>query len=244
MLQDLIFNSALFGLIISLLAYEIGLRIKRKLKIAIFNPLLIAIGLIIIFLVTFDIDYEEYNRGAKYLGYLLTPATICLAVPLYEQLEELKKNVKAIMAGIVSGVITSMSCILALSILFSFSHTEYVTLLPKSITTAIGIGISEELGGIVTITIAVIIITGVFGNMTAEYICKVFKIYEPVAKGVAIGSSAHAMGTAKAIEMGPIEAAISSLTIAVAGIVTVIAVSFYATLLYILKFIIKQKITP
>ena len=226
MLQDLIFNSALFGLIISLLAYEIGLRIKRKLKIAIFNPLLIAIGLIITFLVTFDI-----NRGAKYLGYLLTPATICLAVPLYEQLEELKKNVKAIMAGIVSGVITSMSCILALSILFSFSHTEYVTLLPKSITTAIGIGISEELGGIVTITIAVIIITGVFGNMTAEYICKVFKIYEPVAKGVAIGSSAHAMGTAKAIEMGPIEAAISSLTIAVAGIVTVIAVSFYATLL-------------
>ena len=115
MLQDLIFNSALFGLIISLLAYEIGLRIKRKLKIAIFNPLLIAIGLIIIFLVTFDIDYEEYNRGAKYLGYLLTPATICLAVPLYEQLEELKKNVKAIMAGIISGVITSMSCILALS---------------------------------------------------------------------------------------------------------------------------------
>ena len=231
MLQDLIFNSALFGLIISLLAYEIGLRIKRKLKIAIFNPLLIAIGLIIIFLVTFDIDYEEYNRGAKYLGYLLTPATICLAVPLYEQLEELKKNVKAIMAGIISGVITSMSCILALSILFSFSHTEYVTLLPKSITTAIGIGISEELGGIVTITIAVIIITGVFGNMTAEYICRVFKIYEPVAKGVVIGSSAHAMGTAKAIEMGPIEAAISSLTIAVAGIVTVIAVSFYATLL-------------
>ena len=124
-----------------------------------------------------------------------------------------------------------MSCILVLSILFNFSHTEYVTLLPKSITTAIGIGISEELGGIVTITIAVIIITGVFGNMTAEFICKVFHIYEPVAKGVAIGSSAHAMGTAKAIEMGPIEAAISSLTIAVAGIITVIAVSFYATLL-------------
>ena len=233
MLQDLIFNSALFGLIISLLAYEIGLRIKRKLKIAIFNPLLIAIGLIIIFLVTFDIDYEEYNRGAKYLGYLLTPATICLAVPLYEQLEEFEKKTVKRISWLVSFLvlITSMSCILALSILFSFSHTEYVTLLPKSITTAIGIGISEELGGIVTITIAVIIITGVFGNMTAEYICKVFKIYEPVAKGVAIGSSAHAMGTAKAIEMGPIEAAISSLTIAVAGIVTVIAVSFYATLL-------------
>lgn len=231
MLQDLIFNSALFGLILSLIAYQIGLRIKQKFKIAIFNPLLISIAIIIIFLLVFNIDYDEYNRGAKYLGYLLTPATICLAVPLYEQLEQLKKNIKAIMAGIVSGVLTSMSSILVVSILFNFNHTEYVTLLPKSITTAIGIGISEELGGIVTITIAVIIITGVFGNMTAEFICKLFKIHEPVAKGVAIGSSAHAMGTAKAIEMGPIEAAISSLTIAVAGIVTVIAVSFYATLL-------------
>ncbi|MBM6833834.1 LrgB family protein [Megamonas hypermegale] len=231
MLQDLIFNSALFGLILSLVAYEIGLRIKAKLKLAIFNPLLISIILIIAVLLVFDIDYEEYNNGAKYLGYLLTPATMCLAVPLYEQLEILKKNVKAIMAGIISGVITSMSSILALSIIFNFSHTEYVTILPKSITTAIGIGISEELGGIVTITVAVIIITGIFGNMTAEFVCKVFKINEPIARGVAIGSSAHAMGTAKAIEMGPIEAAISSLTIAVAGIVTVVAVSFYATLL-------------
>lgn len=231
MLQDLIFNSALFGLILSLVAYEIGLRIKKKLKLAIFNPLLISIAIIIAFLLFFDIDYEEYNNGAKYLGYLLTPATMCLAVPLYEQLEILKKNVKAIMAGIISGVLTSMSSILALSIIFNFSHTEYVTILPKSITTAIGIGISEELGGIVTITVAVIIITGIFGNMTAEFVCKMFKINEPIARGVAIGSSAHAMGTAKAIEMGPIEAAISSLTIAVAGIVTVVAVSFYATLL-------------
>ncbi|WP_346685741.1 LrgB family protein [Megamonas hypermegale] len=231
MLQDLIFNSALFGLILSLVAYEIGLRIKKKLKSAIFNPLLISIVIIIAFLLFFNIDYEEYNNGAKYLGYLLTPATMCLAVPLYEQLEILKKNVKAIMAGIISGVITSMSSILALSVIFNFSHTEYVTILPKSITTAIGIGISEELGGIVTITVAVIIITGIFGNMTAEFVCKMFKINEPIARGVAIGSSAHAMGTAKAIEMGPIEAAISSLTIAVAGIVTVVAVSFYATLL-------------
>ena len=229
MLQDLIFNSALFGLILSLVAYEIGLRIKKKLKLAIFNPLLISIAIIIAFLLFFNIDYEEYNNGAKYLGYLLTPATMCLAVPLYEQLEILKKNVKAIMAGIISGVITSMSSILALSVIFNFSHTEYVTILPKSITTAIGIGISEELGGIVTITVAVIIITGIFGNMTAEFVCKMFKINEPIARGVAIGSSAHAMGTANAIEMGPIEAAISSLTIAVAGIVTVVAVSFYAT---------------
>ena len=167
-------NSVFFGVMLSLLAYGIGALLKQKFKLAIFNPLLIAVIIVIAVLAVSGIDYKVYNEGAKYISYLLTPATICLAVPLYEQLEELKKNVKAIMAGIISGVITSMSCILALSILFSFSHTEYVTLLPKSITTAIGIGISEELGGIVTITIAVIIITGVFGNMTAEYICKVF----------------------------------------------------------------------
>ena len=230
-MSELLGDSLFFGVVVSVLADQAGLWIKRKWTLAVCNPLLISIFLVIAVLLIFDVDYERYNEGAKYLSYLLTPATVCLAIPLYEQLEILKKNVNAIMAGIISGVITSMSSILALSVIFNFSHTEYVTILPKSITTAIGIGISEELGGIVTITVAVIIITGIFGNMTAEFVCKMFKINEPIARGVAIGSSAHAMGTAKAIEMGPIEAAISSLTIAVAGIVTVVAVSFYATLL-------------
>ncbi|MDQ0203547.1 LrgB family protein [Pectinatus haikarae] len=227
-MNELISNSALFGLIVSIAAYEIGLFIKKKFRLAVFNPLLIAIFIIILFLLGFNIQYDEYNRGAKYLSYLLTPATICLAIPLYEQLEFLKKNVKAILAGIISGVITSMTTILILSILFNFNHREYVTLLPKSITTAIGIDVSTELGGIVTITVAVIIITGVLGNIMAEKVCKLFKINEPVARGVAIGSSAHAIGTAKAMEMGAIEAAISSLSIVVAGIITVFGVSVYA----------------
>ena len=179
-------------------------------------------------LIVFDIDYDTYNEGAKYLSYLLTPATVCLAVPLYEQFGLLKKNIKAIMAGILSGALTSVVCVLVLSVLFHLNHKEYVTLLPKSITTAIGMGVSEELGGIVTITVAVIIITGVVGNIMAEFICKIFKIEEAVAKGIAIGSSAHAVGTAKAMEMGEIEGAMSSLSIAVSGLITVLLASVFA----------------
>lgn len=158
-----------------------------------------------LFLLAAGIDYEQYQKGAQYISYLLTPATVCLAVPLYEQFERLKKNIWAVMAGIVSGVLTSAICVLAMSVLFRLEHTFYVTLLPKSITTAIGMGVSEELGGMVTVTVAVIIITGVFGNMIAVPVCRLFRITEPVARGIAIGSSAHAVGTDKAMEIGETE---------------------------------------
>lgn len=231
MLQDMIVNSTYFGVMISMFAYGLGSYIKKKYKLAIFNPLLISITGIIVFLLVFRIDFESYNTGAKYLSYLLTPATVCLAIPLYEQLGLLKRNVKAIMAGLISGVFTSLTCVLVLSVLFQLSHKEYVTLLPKSITTAIAMGVSEELGGIVTITVAVIIITGVLGNIIAEQVCKLFRITEPVAKGIAIGSSAHAIGTVKAIEMGEVEGAMSSLSIAVAGLITVVGSSIFANFL-------------
>ena len=202
--------------------------IKRKWKVAIFNPLLISIALIIVFLILFDVDYDTYDFGAQYLSYFLTPATVALAVPLYEQIEPLKNNWKAIIAGILSGALTSALCVLILSIVMGLDHKQYVTLLPKSITTAIGMGLSEELGGIVTITVAVIVVTGVIGNMFAEQICKLFHITDPVAKGIAIGSSAHAMGTAKAMEMGEIEGAMSSLSIAVSGLLTVVVSLIFA----------------
>ena len=132
------------------------------------------------------------------------------------------------MTGIVSGVLASALCVFLLSLLFGLSHEEYVTLLPKSITTAIGMGVSQELGGIVTITVAVIVITGIFGNMIAETVCRLFHIEEQIAKGIGIGSASHAMGTTKAIEMGEIEGAMSSLSIAVAGLLTVVIVSVFA----------------
>ena len=166
-MDKLIVNSATVGIVISLMAYEIGLAAKKKWKLAILNPLLISILLVILFLAVFHVDYESYNESAQYLSYLLTPATVSLAIPLYLQMEVLKKNFAAIMAGIFSGVLASLGSVFAMAALFGLSHKEYVTLLPKSITTAIGMGVSEELGGYVTISVAVIIITGVLGNMTA-----------------------------------------------------------------------------
>lgn len=230
-MKDILVESTFFGVLISIIGYEIGLYIKRRLKLTIFNPLLISIIFVIGVLLIFHVNYDSYNNGAKYLSYLLTPATICLAIPLYEQMDLLKNNLKAILTGILSGVFTSLGSILIFSVLFHFSHAEYVTLLPKSITTAIGMGVSEELGGIVTITVTVIIVTGVIGNIIAEKVCKIFRITDPVAKGVAIGSAAHAIGTAKAMEMGDIEGAMSSLAIAVAGLITVIGASVFSNFL-------------
>lgn len=221
-------NAAFAGVSVSLISYMIGVYLKKKLKVGIFNPLLISIAVTIIFLVLAHIDYNAYNEGAKYLSWLLTPATVCLAIPLYEEFELLKSNVRAVMCGIISGVLTSLITILVLAMFFGLTHEEYVTLLPKSITTAIGMGVSEELGGYVTITVAVIIITGVIGNILAEFICKLFRIEEPIAKGIAIGSASHAIGTAKAMEIGEVEGAMSSLSIAVAGILTVIGASVFA----------------
>ena len=189
---------------------------------------LIALIITIIVLAVSGVDYDVYNQGARYLSWFLTPATVCLAIPLYEQWSLLKKNYKAVVVGIASGVLTSLTTVLVLSKLMNLSHAEYVTLLPKSITTAIGMGVSEELGGYVTITVAVIVVTGVLGNIFGELICKIFRIKEPIAKGLALGSAAHAIGTAKAMEMGEIEGAMSSLSIAVAGILTVALSSLFA----------------
>lgn len=227
-MKELISGALFFGPALSLLAYEAGLIVKRKFKLAILNPLLIATTIIIGVLAVAGIEYEKYNESAKYISYFLTPATVALAVPLYEQLSLLKKHFAAVMSGIIAGVMASMISILLLSKLFGLTHEQYVTLLPKSITTAIGMGVSEEMGGIVTITVAVIIITGIVGGITAEFVYKIFRITEPVAKGLALGTSAHAMGTSKAMEMGDVEGAMSSLAIAVAGLLTVVAASVFA----------------
>ncbi len=220
--MDFFVNSVFFGVIVSLLAYGAGVWIKKKLKLAIFNPLLIAIVIVIVFLAVCHIDYSVYENGAQYISYLLTPATVSLAIPLHRQFSLLKKNLAAVMAGVVAGVVASLACITVLALLFHFTRTEWLTFLPKSVTTAIGIGIAEEMGGYVAITAAAIIITGVFGNVCAGWICRLFRITDPVAKGIAIGSASHAIGTSKAMEMGEVEGAMSSLALVVTGILTVI----------------------
>ena len=220
--------SEVWAVVISLLAYELGFILQKKTKWAIFNPLLIAMLLVISFLTIFQIDYSIYQEKTKYISFLLTPATVCLAIPLYEKMQILKKNWKAIMVGIGVGVLTSMGSIVCLAKLMKISYEQYVTLLPKSITTAIGIGVVNEFGGYETITVATIILTGIVGNICAEPICRIFKIKNPIAKGVAIGTGAHVIGTTKAMEMGEIEGAMSSLSIVVAGMMTVILAPLFA----------------
>ena len=223
-------ESTAFGAVISILAYWIGTLIQKKWKYAIFNPMLIAIILIILFLTVLGIDYDVYNRGAEYITYFLTPATVCFAIPLYEQYERLKKNWRALLTGSLAGVLASLTSILLLSMLFGLTHEQYVSLLPKSITTAIGIALSSELGGIPTLTVAAIMITGVFGNICARALCRLFRIREPAAVGLAIGAAAHAIGTVLAREIGEEEGAISSLSIVVCGLLTVLAASVFAGL--------------
>ena len=227
-MKELIDNSVYIGVLISLASYALGVWLRKKTGLSFFNPLLVSIILVILFLSVSGISYSTYAASADYISFLLTPATICLAVPLYEQFKLLKKNWKAVVAGIVSGVVSSLVCIFLMALLFRFDHQTYVTFLPKSITTAIGMGVAEELGGYVSLAVVVIVITGVLGNVIADAVLKLFKIEEPIAKGIAIGSSSHAVGTAKAMEIGQIEGAMSSLSIVVCGILTVIGASLFA----------------
>ena len=230
-MSKLLQDSAFFCLAISLIGYEIGIILRQKTKLALCNPLLISIVFAIIILKVTNIKYEVYEDGSSLLSYLLTPSTVCLAIPLHQQMGLLKKNMKAILAGILSGVFTSLAGVWVFSMLFHLDKKIYATLLPKSITTAIGMGVSEEAGGIVTMTIVSIILTGILGNIVADGWFKLVGIKEPIAKGLALGTSAHAIGTAKALELGEVEGAMSSLSIAVAGLMTVVAVPIMSGLL-------------
>ncbi len=230
-MSELAQESLYFGMFLSVGAYLFGIWLKKKTGLAICNPLLVAAALVIVALLVFRIDYQEYNRGASFLSYFLTPATVCLAIPLYRQLELLKKNAAAILTSILVGVAGSAASIFAMSLVFRLEHVYYVSLLPKSITTAIGMGVSEELGGIVTLTVVSIIVTGILGNVIADTLFAVCKIEEPVAKGLALGTAAHAIGTARALELGEIEGAMSSLAIAVAGLSTVVVAPLAAGLI-------------
>lgn len=181
-MNKLLADSIYFGMTVSIIGYGIGLLVQKKLKNGLFNPLLISIIFVIAVIKIFDIRYETYDETAKYLSYLLTPATVALAVPLYQKINLLKENLWAVGLSIVAGVLSSMGSVFLLSWMFQLSHEQYVSLLPKSITTAIGMGISEELGGIVAISVAAITITGILGNVIAELVCKIFRITDPIAK--------------------------------------------------------------
>lgn len=230
-MNNFLVNSAYFGLFLTLVTFSIGLFVRKKTSFFLFSPLIVSVTLTIIVLVIFKIPYESYVQGSAMLGKMLTPATVVLAIPLYRQFQKLKDNWLAVLLGILSGVFANAILIFALCSLFKISHEEYVSLLPKSITTAIALALTEQNNGFPAITVVMVTIAGNLGNLFAVQLCHIFRITEPVARGVAIGTSSHAMGTAKALEIGEVEGAMSGLSIAVCGLLTVIVLPFFVNLI-------------
>lgn len=227
---EFLLESQFFGLFLSLAFFQLARWLNRKAGREVISPLLFATLLCIAVLLVFDIDFEVYNRGAQYLDVLLTPATICLAIPLYRQYELLRRNAVAVLAGSVAGVAAHMAgCLLMLAV-FRLEAAEFITLLPKSITTAIGKSLSAELGGYPAITMAAIMITGLFGAAIAPVLLRLFRVRDPLAQGLAIGTASHAAGTSTAVQMGEVQGAASSLAIVVTGLLTVIAAPLLAGL--------------
>ncbi|MBU3155937.1 LrgB family protein [Clostridium estertheticum] len=220
-MNDLI-TSPVFGVITSLIAYEIGLYIKKKGRLSIFNPLMIAVIILILFLTKFHIKYEDYNKGGQIISFFLFPATVALALPMYKKFVLFKENATPILIGIFSGAISGFISVVFLSKLFGLTDVLIKSLMPKSITTPIGIALSKQLGGLQSITVVAIIITGIIGSIVGPFLYKIFKINDKVALGIAMGSSAHALGTARAMEIGEVEGAMSGLTMAISGVMTVL----------------------
>ena len=228
--MDLIREISVVPLVVTILAYQVGMLLQKKLKSPVCNPLLIAIILIIGILLLTGYPNADYQSGMKTISWLMTPATICLAVPLYQQLQILRKNWKAIMAGICAGTLASLIFLLVMCRLFGFDQVLTVSLLPKSITTAMGTALSAQAGGDEAITTAAIVITGILGNILGLPLCRLFKITHPVAQGVALGTSAHVIGTSKARELSDLSGAVSSLSLTVAGILTAVLFPFITML--------------
>ena len=224
-------ESVFFWTFVSIAVFELFEAAKKKTGLAILNPLLMTIIVSVILILVTKTDTAVYKEKVFLIEYMLTPATVCLAVPLYEKINELKKNAVAIITGILSGVFSSAICILLTALIFKLDREIYLSFLPKSITTAIAIGVTEEIGGIQALTVIMIVVTGVLGGIIAEGICKIFKITHPVAKGAAIGTASHVGGTSAAIRMGETEGAVSGLSIAVAGLITVVVLPFFAKLI-------------
>ena len=230
-MNEVLSQSLFFGMIVSLVAYKIGFEIQKKWKKVYLNPLLIAIVIVIVFLLITGISYETYQYGAKYLSYFLTPVTVCLAVPLYKQIEILKNNLAAILISIVIGCLAHAGILIAVTVLCKMDQQLLLSVMSKSVTTAIALGVTDEIGGIQGITVIGVMIAGISGAVVGPNILKLFHITEPIAQGLALGSASHAVGTSKAIELGEIQAAMSSLAIVVTGILTVIIVPWVVSLL-------------
>lgn len=223
-MQEYLTNSIFFGVFLTIFMYQIGVAIQKKWPIPIFNPLLISMFAIMLFLYVTGIPYESYEQGAKYIGSFLTPLTVCLAVPLYRQLRILKENILAVVISIGCGCLAHIGTLLILAKVLGVSDILRDSLLGKSVTTAIALGVTNELGGIQGVTIIGVSVAGIMGTVIGPTILRLIKVKNPVAFGLGMGSASHAIGTSKALEIGEVQGAMSSLAIVVTGILTVIMV--------------------
>ncbi len=224
-------NNPYFGILLAIITYEFGVLISKKVKSPLANPLLIAIILSIAVLKIFKIPLEDFELGATYIKFLLGPATVCLVIPLYKKLDLLKKNLVAVIVGIFAGVVTSVVSMFVLSKVAGLNTELITSILPKSITTAIGVDLAGEYGGLPAIAAFSIVITGVFGAVVGPSFLNKVGVKDEVAVGIAIGTTSHAVGTSKAMEVGEVEGAMSGLCIGIAGIITVLIMPFVVSLL-------------
>jgi len=217
-----IFEIGIFPLILTLAAFRVGQLCQAKWKSPLLNPILVAAILLIGFLLVTGMDLSSYKAGASAISWLMTPATIALAIPMYEQFQALRKNLKAIVIGVAAGAVSCIAMLMAAGLLLKFDRCIIISLMPKSVTTAIGVTLSEMFGGMGAVTTAAIIVTGIFANMMGVTFCRLFRITHPVAQGVAFGTAGHVVGTSRANELDPLIGAVSSLSLVVAGLLTAV----------------------
>ena len=230
-MAEFIQSIGVWGVALTLGTFALGTWLNKKTGQAIFNPLLLGSIFVIVFLSLVQIPFGAYKESVSFLSYLLLPATVSLAVPLYEQWLPMKKNALAVLCGIAAGAFTSVTCVIAMSWIMKLDPVLSASLMPKSVTSAIGAEVAEELGGIGSLAGALIILTGIVGNLSATALCRICKLRDPIARGVAIGTGSHAGGTARALQLGRVEGAVSSLSIAVAGVLTAVICPLLANFL-------------
>ncbi len=224
-------ESPFFGIALTVLAYWLGVQAQRRTGLVICNNMIVSVALLIAVLTLFHIPYEAYYQGGSIINMFLGPATACMAVTVYAKKDLLKRNWLPVLVGCLTGVVVSVGSILVMCRLFGLDAAMTASLLPKSVTTPIATAVSEGHGGIGSITVAAVIVTGILGNLTAPFLVKLFRVKDPLAVGLGIGACSHAMGTAKALEMGETEGAMSGLAIGMCGIITAVAALFFEALL-------------
>lgn len=222
-----ILSSAYFCIALTVAAFCLGTYCQKKWKKAILNPILLGSAMVMLVLLALDIPVEDYKQACQPLSYWMTPATICLAVSFAEQLQKLKGQLPVILVGVTAGTVSSLCSIAVMARLFGFDWVFTVSLLPKSITTAIGVALSEQAGGIGALTTAAIILTGIFGNIAGPFLAKHFRLQSPEAQGVAFGTASHVIGTSRAVTVSPLAGAVSSLSLTLAGILTTVAFALF-----------------